>query len=153
MKRIIEITLNEENDLFDKYNRDLASQELINYLIDKTPYFNMKDSVKIIITNNMEIEDEDPLSVIKYSLRKEYEELKDDYRKNNIIQTVYLILGIIVLFFSTLINDKVFSEVILIIGWLFIWSMMELEMFTDKSIRKKRRIIKKLLSSEIIENK
>lgn len=153
MKKIIEITLNDENDLFDKYNRNIASRELIDYLIEKTPYFNMKDSLKIIITNNLEIEDEDPLSVIKYSLRKEFEELNNDYYKNNIIQIVYLILGIIVLFISTIINDKVFSEFILIIGWLFIWSMMELEIFTDKSIRKKRRIIKKLLASEIIENK
>ena len=153
MKKIIEITLNNENDLFDKYNRNIASQELINYLIEKTPYFNMKDSLKIIITNNLEIEDEDPLSVIKYSLRKEFEELNNDYHKNNIIQLVYLILGIIVLFISTIVNAKVFSEVILILGWLFLWTMMELEMFTDKSIRKRRIIIKKLLASEIIENK
>ncbi len=153
MKKIIEITLDDEKDLFDKYNRNLASRELIDYLISKTPYFNMNDSLKIVITNNLNIEVEDPLSVIKESLRIEYEELKDDYNKNNLIQLGYLLLGIFVLFISTLISDKVFSEIVLIAGWLFIWTMMELEIFADNTIRKRRRVIKKLLSSEIIEKK
>lgn len=151
MKKIIEITLNSEDDLFDKYNRNLASRELINYLIDKTPFFNRSDTLKIVVNNNLNIKDEDPLSVIKESLRNEYEILKNDYNKNTIIQVLYLISGITVLFISTLITDKVLSEIILIIGWLFIWSMMEMEMFNDKDIRKRTRVIKKLLASEIIE--
>ena len=73
--------------------------------------------------------------------------------QRGLIQILYLILGVVILFVSTLINDEVFKEVILIIGWIFIWTMMELEIFNDKNIIKRRKIIRKLISSEIVENK
>lgn len=152
MRKIIEVTLNEDNDLYEKYNKNMASRDLINYLVDMMPFFNKKDIIKIVVNNNL-AGDDDSAEIIKKSLRQEYENLNYRYNQNSLVQVIYLILGIVILFLSTLINDEVFKEIVLIIGWIFIWTMMELEIFTDKSIIKRRKIIRKLISSEIIENK
>lgn len=152
MKKIIEVTLNEDNDLYEKYNKNIASRELINYLVDMMPFFNKKDIIKIVVNNNL-VGNDDSAEIIKKSLRQEYENLNYKYNQNNSIQILYLILGVAILFVSTLINDEVFKEVVLIIGWIFIWTMMELEIFNDKNIIKRRKIIRKLISSEIVENK
>lgn len=152
MKKIIEVTLNEDSDLYEKYNKAMASRDLINYLVDTMPFFNKKDIIKIVINNNL-VGDDDSAEIIKKTLRDEYENLNYKYNQNTLIQVTYLFLGILILFLSTLITNEVFKEVVLIIGWIFIWTMMELEIFTDKNIKKRRKIIRKLLASEIIENK
>lgn len=152
MKKIIEVTLNEDSDLYEKYNKAMASRDLINYLVDMMPFFNKKDIIKIVINNNL-VGDDDSAEIIKKTLRYEYENLNYKYNQNTLIQVTYLFLGILILFLSTLITNEVFKEVVLIIGWIFIWTMMELEIFTDKNIKKRRKIIRKLLASEIIENK
>ncbi len=152
MKKIIEITLNDENDLYEKYNKKLASRNLINYFVDVMPFFNKKDIIKIVINDNL-LEKVDCASLIKETLMLEYENLNYQHNKNSLVQVIYLFLGIFILFLSTLMTQEVFKEVVLIIGWIFIWTMMELEIYTDKSIKKRRIIIKKLLNSEIVVNK
>ena len=69
------------------------------------------------------------------------------------MQTTLLICGIIALFISSLLWESVFKEIILICGTVLIWEMIETEVFADVRNKRKRKIIEKLLDSEIIENK
>ena len=46
----------------------------------------------------------------------------------------------------------IFKEIILIGGWVLIWEMIELEIFSDVKEKRKRIILKKILNSEFIEN-
>lgn len=66
------------------------------------------------------------------------------------IQLIYLVVGVLIIFLSTLINGEVFREVTLICGWVLIWATVELEIFSDIEGRKRRKKLKKLLNSEII---
>ena len=43
------------------------------------------------------------------------------------------------------------KEIVLISGWVPLWEVIDVELFSDYEGRKKRRIITKLLNSEIIE--
>lgn len=150
MKRTIKISLDDESDLYERYNKEVVSRDLINYLIERASFFNKNDKLEIVIKNTLKNTD-DLVNLIRASLKSEYENLNYKYNRNNLVQMVYLILGIVVLFLSTLVAETVLREIILIVGWIFIWSMMELEIFSDKDIKKRRRIILKILKSKIIE--
>lgn len=150
MKKIIEVNILEENDLYEKYNKKVASRDLINYLVESMPFFKKKDIIKIIIKNNLS-DDVEIAEVIKRALKEEYDDLKYQYNQNNLIQIISFCIGFFVIFLSTKIFDEVFRELILILGWVFMYSLIESEIFVDNSIKRRIRKIRKLLSSEIIE--
>ena len=149
MKKEIEIDLVSEEDLFERYNKNIVSEDLINYIVRKTINIGSEYKIKLIINN--ETINKNVVSLIKEGLLKEYERCKIEYIRNNIMQLVYLVIGILILIISNIITETVFKEIILIGGWLFIWTMAEMELFQDNSNRRRRKILKKLLVSEIVE--
>lgn len=73
----------------------------------------------------------------------------ENRNRTNEKQFIFLLLGILFIFLSTLIESAVWREVILITGWVPIWKMLEIELIPDVYARRKRYIIKKLLNSKI----
>ena len=71
----------------------------------------------------------------------------------NLIQLLYILAGVIVLIFAFLITNEVLKEIILIGGWVFLWSAMEMEMTSDFIEYRRRKIIKRLLGCKITEVK
>ena len=132
MKKILEIDLVSVDSLFEKYNRRQISKELIDYMV-----------------NNQVKNDSDIIKIIKQKLLDEYDKTILKHQNNIIKQLIYFLIGITALFFSTLIQDTIFKEIVLIGGWVLIWYMVELELFSDMELRKRRRVIKRLLESEI----
>ena len=120
-------------------------------MIESIPHFNKSDKLKIVI-NNSTSEKINCTKLIKDGLNNEYNKSLLKYHKTNIVQLIYLIIGIIALILSTLINGTIFKEIILIGAWVLIWEMIELELFSDTQEKKKRIILKKLLDSEFEEN-
>lgn len=151
MEKRIEIDLLELDDLLERYNRKKVSHSLIEYIIKQTPDFKKNDNIKIII--NTKIKDIDCVSLIKDGLKEQYNNSLKKHFYNDIIQIIYLIIGVATLFIYTLIKESIAKELVLISGWVFIWSVVELELFSDSESRKMRRILNKLLISEFIVNK
>ena len=149
--KVIEIDITNNEDLYEKYNKKVVSKDLINYMIESIPHFNKSDKLKIVI-NNSTSEKINCTKLIKDGLNNEYNKSLLKYHKTNIVQLIYLIIGIIALILSTLINGTIFKEIILIGAWVLIWEMIELELFSDTQEKKKRIILKKLLDSEFEEN-
>jgi len=150
MKKIIEIDLIDEESLFEKFNKRQVSNELIDYLIKEAGILKQNDTIKLIVNNHLTIYDTKIL--IKNKISDEYNQTILKYQHNIYIQLIYLIIGILSLGLSSLIKDNIFKELILIGGWVLIWSMIEIEIFSDTKLKRKRKILKQLLNSEIIEN-
>ena len=151
MERVVEIDIVKEEDLFEKYNKKIISKNLINYLIEETPKLKKEDKLKVIINN--EIEKYNCKELIIEGLKREYNKASLKNELNNHTQLSYLIVGLIILLFSTFIDMKLLEEIVLIIGWVFIWDLVEIEIITDMNNKKRRRKIKWLLNSEMLENK
>lgn len=147
--KTIEIDIMCENDLYEKYNKKIVSKDLINYLVLSVPKYR-KSNIKVIINNHTNI---DCKNLIIDGLKNNLDKTLERYIYNNKIQIIYLMIGIILLFISKFIEEVVFNELILIISWFFIWVMFEEELSSDITNRKRRKILKKLLKSEITENK
>lgn len=152
MKKIIEVDILERDDLFERYNMDQISKSLIDYIINETPDLKKKDKLKIIINNkfdnNIEI-----IKPLKKSFKEEYDKSYNKHLKINFFQSIYFVLGLVILFFATKIDVEVFREVISICGSVLIWTMVEMEMFSDMDERKRRTKLKKIIAAEIIEIK
>lgn len=151
MEKLIEIDLNNKYDLIDKYNEKKISNEIIEYIIKQAKFLRNKQ-LKIII-NKKCIIDKDIVKLIREGLEEECARSLEEHNTNNIKQILFLILGVTFIFLSTLIDEGViWKEVLLISGWVPIWEMIEVELFPDVDGRRKRKLIKKLLNSEIIVN-
>lgn len=151
MEKTIEIDLNNKYNLIDKYNEKKLSNEFIEYIIKQTVSIKESRNIKIIINKKCDI-DQDITNLIKEGLKEEYNKSLEERHRNNIKQFIFFILGVIFIFLSTLVEKGIiWKEILLISGWVPIWEMIEVQIFPDVDGSKKRKIIKKLLNSEIIE--
>jgi len=151
MERVIDIDIVNLKDLYEKYNKRKVNGDLINYLLKCIPYFTKKDSFKIRVNNFLG--DIDCVPLIIEGLNKEYNDCDFRQDRNNMLQIIYFLLGVVILFLSTLIKIEVFKEIVLIGGWFFIWAIVESEISSELELRKKQKKLKKLLESEWLENK
>ena len=153
MEQIIEIDLTNKHNLIDKYNEKKVAHGMIEYIIRQAEETNLYNDTKIIINKKCNI-DENCIKLIKEGLQEEYNRSLRKRDDNNIKQLIFFVLGLLFIYLSTLIKtDVVWKEIILITGWVPIWKMIEVEILPDVAGRRKRKIIKKILNSEFIENK
>ena len=151
MDKIMEININDKDDIFDKYNDKNISKEFIEYIINKTKQIELNKNIKFICIKKCDIE-KNIVELIRKELEEEYKISLKERNKNNIKQIIFLLMGIIFIILSTNIEDKsIWKEISLITGWVHIWEMIELEMFSDMDGRIKRKTIKRILNSEMIE--
>jgi hypothetical protein len=151
MEKILEIDLDTKEDLFECYNKKKISKELIQYLIDSTPRLKKNDTLKVVINNrikgNIRCSE-----LIKKALDDSVEKNEFKFHYNNIKQFSFLIMGIFALVLSSFVKIEVFKEVIIVGAWVLLWDAVEMEIVDDLVNRKKKKILKRLLSSEFIEN-
>lgn len=148
MKKKIEIDIIDIEKLVDTYNIYQLNKELLNYIIRKALSVEDKEEIEIIINNKTEVS---ATKLIKEGLEEELVKSKIRHKHINKQQLIYFLLGIISIFLTLFINIEVIDEIILIGGWVFIWSTIELEITSDYNELRKRKIIKKLLNSTITE--
>ena len=151
MERNIEIDLSNDDDLLERYSENKISKEMLEYIIKQARFIDRSEKFKIVINKKYET-NKDIIKMIKEGLKDEYNISIKQRHNNNMKQLWLMILGIIFLFLSTLIKeDVIWKEILLISAWVPIWEMIEVELFPDVEGRKRRKIIKKLLNSEIKE--
>jgi len=153
MNELIEINIYDKYDLIDKYDEKMLSHDLLHYIIRRTLLLPKNINIKIIINKKKDIV-ENSVKIIKEGLKEEYNKSLEERKRNNIKQIIFLLLGMVFIFIATRIDRRgMWREIILITGWVPIWEMVRIELFADVFGRRKRRIIKRLLVSEIIEKR
>lgn len=146
--RQIYIDLNNREDILERYNQNDISNELIEYII-KQANFVKKEKIELIIKNKTNIKITDRL---KQAFNDEYTNSLKSQHYNNIRQIVLVLVGIIFLILSMTIHEDILKEVLLIGSWVPIWEAFDSELFLDFRERRKRKILKKLMNSKIIES-
>ncbi len=148
MEKIIEIDILDKHDLVEKYNDQKLASDLISYILEQAMFIKKQDKVKIIIDKKCDI-DINVEDIIKNGLKEEYDKLVRIYQLTNIKQVILFVLGITFLFLSSLVEEGIGKEILLISGWVPIWETIEIELFGDLEVKRKRNILKKLLKSTI----
>ena len=151
MEKILEIDINSTEDLFENYNGKKVSKELIQYMIENIPRMKRKDTLKVIINNNVKGNIRCS-ELIKKALDDTCEKYDFRFHNTNLKQFSFMFLGILALIIASVISFDVIKEVVIIGAWVLLWDAVEMEIVDDISNRKKKKTLKKLLSSEFIEN-
>lgn len=152
LEKVVEIDLLEESAFLEKYNKQIVSRELLEYLKNQAAIMNNKDKIKIVIHRKCRMPN-NYIEILKNALISEYIYYRKRIHYNNIIQVIFLICGFMLLLLSHGMKKfEVLEEILLISGWVFIWEMIEMELFSDSKNIHNRRIIKKLLKSEIVDD-
>ena len=145
MKSIV-VNIRRERDLYEKYSNEV-SKDLIKYLVDEAK---TKEDIEIIIKTKLDIKNIDKL--IKEGLEKSYKDIRviDKFYDNK--QVLLFIIGMIFLIFSTLTKPELIKELVLIIGWIAVWEVLDIAINIDSKQRFNKRIIKKLLNCKYTVN-
>ncbi|MBE6138988.1 MAG: hypothetical protein E7174_00585 [Firmicutes bacterium] len=145
MKSII-VNIRREKDLFEKYSNKV-SNDLLKYLVEEA---RVKDDIEIIINTKLDINNIDKL--IKDGLENSYKNTKiiDKFYDNK--QIILFIVGMLFLIFSTITQPEIIKELILIIGWVAVWEVVDIAINVDSKQKYNRKIIKKLINCKIKVN-
>lgn len=148
MENVIEIYIDEKKDFIEKYNDNKMDSSLIDYLINQ---ISIKDkrNIKLIIhnKNNFEL---DFIRLVNEGLEKEYKKMIEKRHKTNIKQILLILVGIFALLISMLISENsIFREIFVIIGWVPIWEVIYIGLFSDINDKIKIKNLNKLLKANI----
>ena len=150
LKEVI-VDIDAKEKLFEPYNHHQISMALIEYLINSVNPYKYNNKYTIVLNNRLDIE---ITPLIKKALKDEYLLCVKRYKRNNILQTVYLLVGIFILFLSMRIGeDGILKEMLIISGWVLIWNIFEIEMFSDSPSNRRRKALKRLINSSFIEQR
>lgn len=148
--RTIDVYVYKKEYLLETYDEKSVSNDLIEYIINKTFYCKKNEQVSIVL--HVTEDTKGCTSLIQKGLEDEYYKNIQNHNIVNFKQIILLLMGICMLFISTLYDDsKIINEIILIGGWVPIWEAVELELLTDTSGRKRHKQLKKLLHCNIEE--
>jgi len=145
MKSIV-VNIRRERDLYEKYSNNVSS-ELIKYLIDEAK---VKDDVEIIVNTKLDINNIDKL--IKAGLQESIMNLRSIDRFYDSKQVILFIVGIIFLIISTLTKPEIIKELILIIGWIAVWEVLDIAINIDSKQKYNKKIVNKLINCKITVN-
>lgn len=149
--KVISVDLDRKFDFLRKYSDNKVSTDLIEYLIDRIDKIKKYEKVVIRLNKRCEL-DVNAIKIIKEGLKEEYKKSIQLRDENNLKQLWFLLMGAFIVFLSTKVPEDLFwKEVLVIIGWVPIWEMFEVELFPDAKERKRRKAIKRLLKCQIVE--
>lgn len=144
----IQVDITNIENLVDTYNIYQINKDLLRYIIEKASSVEDDEEIQITIQNKTKV---DAKKLIIEGLEEALNKCKIRHNHINKMQLIYFMLGIISIFLTLFIHIDVIDEIILIGGWVFIWSAIELEITSDYNELRKRKIIKKLLKSKMEE--
>ena len=125
MSNVIKINIKKKEDYVSRYNDDILSKDLSNYIIEEYKTVNLKEDFYIEISSDYDIggsEKDKIISMIRANFGTEISELTEQRKKTIIMDAIILLFGIIALvIYLFCISIPVLSEIILVFSWILIW--------------------------------
>ena len=149
----IEIELKDKNDFVSKYNNNRISKDLYNYIKEEIKLLNVKEQINIEIKSKFKMTDEEKELLalnIKKTTNEEIIDLEYIEQKVLLKEMLFLMIGIIITFLWFIVRKSEFiSEIILIIGWLFVWEAVKKLVFSRVENRLNIKRLKQIVKSDI----
>ncbi len=138
MVREVKIDLLDESDITEKYNDDKINKDLLEYLIKEARFVKKREKIKIIVNNKCHTK-LNYKDIFLNSFQDEYLHNLKEHLKTNFLQVIFLIVGVFFIFLSFKVDNQIWKEIFLIGGWVPIWEMIDLEIFSDiRGIKRKK---------------
>lgn len=152
-ENIIEIKLKSKNDYTNTYNGKKLSYELSNYILEESKSIETKQKIKFIVSSSYEMTEEEKeefVDMLRENFGTDVSEIMNINKKETISNLIALLIGIFLMIIYCIDYKTVFiKELILIIGWGFLWEATY--NFFFKGIETRLKIIrrKQIISGKI----
>lgn len=155
-ENIIEIHLKNKEDYINTYNKNKLSYNLNNYILEEMKSFNTKQKVKLIICPDFIMSGEEKnkfVTMLKENFETDANEIINISKKENTSNLVALLIGLSILVIYYIDFKTLFlSELILIMGWGFLWQATYNLLFKGIETRLKITRRKQIIKSKIVFN-
>lgn len=152
MKKI-DVFIEKKEDLTNKYNSEVLSKEVNNYIEEECLGVKVKENISLNIYTPKDLPTEEKESITKLIHRNYkalYQESIEINNYQNKISIVLSLLGIIFIVISNFLSsEKILSELFEIAGWVALWEVMYKELFEDIKDKMKRQKYKKLSQCKV----
>jgi hypothetical protein len=157
MRNIIKINIKKKDDYISKFNYNILSNELREYIMEECKGYSLNSDISIEVSSEYDMDDmekEKIVDMIRATFGTEISEMLIFRKKNIIIDFLMILFGALSLIFYLLSsNIPILSEVILIFSWILIGESVYNLIFngvSDKIMMERKR---KLTNCEIIFKK
>lgn len=152
--REIKIHLNNNEDVYNKFNNDILSIDLGTYIYEQYLLLAEPADIKLKISSDEEMNDsyKNKLQdMIQHYFNTNLKELSRMHRVQNAKNILLSVIGIclvLIAHFLNFYNDFIISEVILVAGWVSLWEVFDNIMFKESKWQIKYNVFKRLCKSE-----
>lgn len=152
-ENIIEIKLKSKNDHINTYNDKKLSYELSNYILEESKSIATKQKIKFIVSSSYEMTEEEKeefVDMLRENFGTDVSEIMNINKKETISNLIALLIGIFLMIIYCIDYKTVFiKELILIIGWGFLWEATYNFFFKGIETRLKITRRKQIISGKI----
>jgi len=123
MENIIKIHLNEKDDYKNKYNENILSYRLSNYILEETKGIDTKQKIKFAISSDFkmsEVEKNNLVDMIRNNFGADISEIMNIAKKQRMIYYIILFISIILIVVYSLLEIKLLAQFVLIFGWVLL---------------------------------
>ena len=152
-ENIIEIKLKSKNDYTNTYNDKKLSYELSNYILEESKSIATKQKIKFIVSSSYEMTEEEKeefVDMLRENFGTDVSEIMNINKKETISNLIALLIGIFLIIIYCIDYKTVYiKELILIIGWGFLWEATYNFFFKGIETRLKITRRKQIISGKI----
>ena len=124
-ENIIEIHLKNKEDYRNNFNNKKLSYDLSNYILEESKSLDTKQKIKFIVISSEKMSDyekDEFIDMLRSNFGTDVSEIMNIHRKENLSNIISLLIGIILLIIYSIDFKTLFlAELILIVGWGFLW--------------------------------
>ena len=153
MRRIIKIHLNDSNDYKNQYNEEILSYHLSNYILEELKGIDTKQKIEFNISTAFEINELEKntlVDMIRNNFGADISEIMNVAKKQRMIHYLNLIISIVLITISSVLEMKLLSQFILILGWVLLGESICNFLYKGMEINHKISRRKQIVNAKII---
>ena len=123
MKTIINIHLNNKDDYKNKFNENILSYHLSNYILEETKGIDTKQKIEFLISSDFKLdnrEKNDLVDMIRNNFGADISEILTIAKKQRMIYYIILFISIILIVIYSILKIKLLAQFVLIFGWVLL---------------------------------
>ena len=147
---------------YSQYKKRDMDDDFLDYIYHSSLDIPLKHKVKLAFHLKKEVYDEEKNKSLKNAIKNNYtwrkriivNQLKDKYKECILLFLVgFIFLTLAFLVIPLFSNSNMFLDVVgesvSIIGWVFLWDLVEILSFQVTKLHKKRRVLERLIDSRV----
>lgn len=123
MENLIKIHLKNRDDYKNKYNNQILSYDLSNYILEELTGIDTKEKIKFIISSDFymdSIEKNNLVEMIRNYFGPDISETLNFAKKQKYINYILLLISTITIIVYSILKVKILNQFIIIFGWVLL---------------------------------